>query len=146
MIHVSKDDIRNLLLDNKPNAAVKNYRKDVIPYILKFIDEKDETLQKNAIIAFGIAGKRVGVSKKDVESFIKSLDKINPLFHSDVAIAIAETGVVAILHLIGLLSDINMKPEKKQMVLSLFETLGDTKVVEALFGELLTNQADATLD
>lgn len=145
MIHVSKDDIRNLLIDNKPNAAVKNYRKDAIPYILKFIDEKDETLQKNAIIAFGIAGKRVGVSKKDVESFIKSLDKINPLFHSDVATAIAETGDVAILQLIGLLSDKKMKPEKKQMVLTLFDTMGDTKVIEALLGEKITNPAEATL-
>ena len=71
---MSKDDIRNLLLDNKPNSVVKNYRKESISFILKLIEDKDETVQKNAIIAFGIAVKSIGVSKKDVENFIKLLD------------------------------------------------------------------------
>lgn len=142
---MAKDDIKNLLLDSKPNAVVKTYRKDSIPQLLKFITDKDETLQKNAITAFGIAGKRIGVSRKDVESFIKSLDKMNPKFHTDVATAIAETGDVAILQLVGLLTDKKMKPEKKQMVLTLLDVIGDTKVIEALLGEKITNPSEATL-
>jgi bilin biosynthesis protein len=142
---VSKDEIRNFLKDGKPNSAVKNYRKDAIPHLLKFLEDKDEDVQKNAIIAFGVAGKRIGVSKKDVESFIKTIDKFPSQFHSDVATAIAETGDIAILQLINLLSDRKMKPDKKQFILSLFELIGDTKVFEALLGEKITNPSEATL-
>ena len=132
-------------MDNKPNTAVKNYRKDSVPYILKFIEDNDPTLQKNAIIAFGIAGKRIGVSKKDVESFIKNIDKINPNFHEETATAISETGDVAILQLISLLSERKMKPEKKQLILSLLDSIGEPKVTEALLGEKITNPSEATL-
>ncbi len=142
---MAKDEIKNLLLDGKPNTVVKTYRKDSVPQILKYITEKDETLQQNAITAFGIAGKRIGVSKKDVEAFIKSLDKMDPKFHTDIATAIAETGDIAILQLINLLSDKKMKPEKRQMILTLFDVIGDTKVIEALLGEKITNPAEATL-
>lgn len=142
---MSKDEIRNLLLDNKPNAVVKTYRKNSIPFILKYIEDKDDTLQKNAITAFGIAGKRIGVSKKDVESFLKSIEKINPQFREDIATAISETGDIAILQLIGFLADKKIKPEKKQLILSLFDSIGDTKVIEALLGEKITNPSEATL-
>lgn len=141
---MSKEEIKNLLLNNKPNTAVKTFRKDAVPVILKFLEEKDEILQKNAIVAFGISGKRIGVSKKDVESFIKSLDKINPIFHEEIANAISDTGDVAILQLIGLLSDKKMKSEKKQMILSLFDSIGETKIFEALLGEKITNPSEAT--
>ena len=142
---MSKDEIRNLLLDNKPNTVVKTYRKNSIPFILKYIEDKDDILQKNAITAFGIAGKRIGVSKKDVEAFLRSLEKINPQFRDDIATAISETGDIAILQLIGLLSDKKMKTEKKQLILSLFDSIGDTKVIEALLGEKITNPSEATL-
>ena len=142
---MSKDEIKNLLLDGRPNTVVKSYRKDSIPYILKYIEDQDTVLQKNAIEAFGIAGKRIGVSKKDVESFIKALDKINPQFREETAAAISETGDIAILQLISLLSDKKMKPEKKQLILSLIDTIGESKVVESLLGEKITNPSEATL-
>lgn len=142
---VSKDEIKTLLLDDKPNAVVKTFRKDSIPYILKYITDTDDVLQKNALIAFGIAGKRIGVSIKDVDSFIKSLDKISTKFEEELATAIGETGDIAILQLISLLSDKKNSFEKKKRVLSLLGMIGEVKVVEALLGEKITNPSEATL-
>lgn len=141
---MSKEEIRQFFQNNKPGTAVKKYRKETIPHILKFLNDKEDIVQRNAIVAFGIAGKRIGVSRKDVKTFVGSLDKISPQFYPEVAKAIADTGDVAIMSLISRFQE-KLKSNQKEIILQILSEIGQEKIIEGLMGEKITNPAQSAL-
>ncbi|MHA2362431.1 MAG: HEAT repeat domain-containing protein [Candidatus Hodarchaeales archaeon] len=134
-------EVEVMLKTGKPGRVVKQYRKESPKYLQKFITDKDLDIQRSAIKGYGIAGKRIGISPKQVETFIKSLEKLSPDNTDIIADTIAKLGDTALGMLLLRLQ--KSKSVQRVFYTGLLTQIGTDTVNDILLGSRITNPTEA---
>lgn len=142
---MSKKEIENLLKAGKPKSAIKKFRRDALPVLEKLVKSKDDEVQRNAIIAYGVVGEKLGMSKKETEPFFKALEKISPQFEAEVADTIEKMGDSSIITLVNMLAGKKVKEAERETYIRILEKIGSDRLYAALVGGKVTSPADALM-
>ena len=138
---MTKKEIKNLLKAGRPKTVVKNYRRESTEFLEKFITDKDPDVQRNAIIAYGVVARKLGIARKQVIPFVDALEKIYSPENADV---ITET-----LEAMGdkALGPLIQKSASKnaEFYSGILNKIGSEAISDALLAEKITSPADALL-